>query len=377
LRIKVNKGVYKVFEATEINGMKLKNRFVRSATWEGMAADDGACTPELVELMAQLAYGGVGLIITSHAYVRPHGQAGPSQLSIYKDELIESLKEMVQAVHKYGTPIVLQISHGGCFSSAKLTGKTPLAPSQVEGFGKSPRKEMTTADIQEIINAFGQAAHRAKKAGFDGVQIHAAHGYLLNQFLSPAFNRRTDEYGGTLENRARVLLEVLGEVRAAVGPCFPIMAKLNSRDYLDGGLALDDSLQVGSMLQEEGIDAIELSGGTVVSGKKNPSRLGILSEEKEGYFREAAKAFKENVQVPLILVGGIRSFHLAEQLVEDAYADYISMSRPFIREPHLVKRWESGDSRKATCLSDGKCWGPLMAGEGIRCVVEQELKGKE
>jgi 2,4-dienoyl-CoA reductase-like NADH-dependent reductase (Old Yellow Enzyme family) len=373
----MDKGMYKLFEATEINGMKLPNRFVRSATWEGMAAEDGACKPELVELMAQLAQGGVGLIITSHAYVRPHGQAGPWQLGIYKDELIESLKEMVQAVHKYGASIALQISHGGFFASAKLIGQPPLAPSQVKGFAKSPRREMIRSDVHDIVNAFGQAAYRAKEAGFDGLQIHAAHGYLLNQFLSPAFNRRTDEYGGSVENRARFLLEVLREVRAAVGSKFPVMVKLNSRDYLDGGLTLDDSLQVGSMLQEGGIDAIELSGGTVIPGKESPSWRGILSEEKEAYFRDAAKAFKEKLQVPLLLVGGIRSFHLAEQIIEKGYADYISMSRPFIREPTLVNRWESGDLRKATCLSDSKCWRPLLAGEGIRCVVEEELKGKK
>lgn len=372
----MNKGMDKLFEVTEINGMKLRNRFVRSATWEGMADDKGACTHKLIELMAQLARGGLGLIITSHAYVRSDGQAGPWQLGIYEDRLVENLREMVQAVHKHDTPIVLQISHAGYFSSSKLTTKTPLAPSQVEGFGKSPRKEMTTADIQEIIHAFGQAAHRAKRASFDGIQIHAAHGYLLNQFLSPVFNRRADAYGGSLENRARVLLEVLREVRAAVGPCFPIMVKLNTQDFLEGGLTLEDSLQVGAMLQEGGIDAIELSGGTIVSGKFNPSRPGILSEEKEAYFRDAAKIFKEKLQVPLILVGGIRSFPVAEQLIEEGYADYISMSRPLIREPNLVNRWKSGDLSKAACLSDGKCWGPLIAGEGIRCVVQQELQGK-
>lgn len=372
----MDKGMYKLFEATEINGMKLPNRFVRSATWEGMAAEDGACKPELVDLVAQLAQGGVGLIITSHAYVRPHGQAGPWQLGIYKDELIESLKEMVQAVHKYGTSIALQIAHGGFFANAKLIGQPPLAPSQVKDFAKTPRKEMTRADIHDLVNAFSRAASRAKQAGFDGLQIHAAHGYLLSQFLSPAFNRRTDEYGGSVENRARLLLEVLREVRTAVGSKFPVMVKLNSCDYLDGGFTLEDSLQVGRMLQEEGIDAIELSGGTVIPGKENPYRRGILSEEKEAYFRDAAKAFKEKVQVPLLLVGGIRSFHLAQQLIENGYADYISMSRPFIREPDLVNRWESGDLRKATCLSDGKCWGPLLAGEGLRCVVEEKLKAK-
>jgi len=367
---------YKLFETTEISGMKLRNRFVRSATWEGMADEEGRCTPELSELMVQLARGGLGLIITSHAYVRSDGQAGPRQLGIYEDRLGENLRGMVQAVHQHGAAIALQISHAGYFSSAKIIKQTPLAPSQVAEFAKSPRNEITTKDIQGIITAFGQAAYRAKKAGFDAVQIHAAHGYLLGQFLSPAFNKRKDGYGGDLENRAKILLEVLQEVRRAVGSQFPVMVKLNSDDYLNGGLHLEDSLQVGMMLQQAGIDAIELSGGTMVSGDLNPSRSGILSEKKEAYFRNAGKAFKENLDLPLILVGGIRSFHLAEQLIQEGYADYISMSRPFIREPHLINRWMSGDLRKASCLSDGKCWGPLTAGQGIRCVVEEEIQKK-
>ncbi len=366
----------KMFETTEINGMQLANRFVRSATWEGMASNDGACTFRLMELMAKLAKGGVGLIITSHAYIRPDGQAGPLQLGIYKDEFIDDLRELTSSIHKHGSRIVLQIAHAGYFANPKLTGQMPLALSQVEGYSKSPRKEMTMEEIQDIVEAFGQAAHRSKKAGFDGVQIHAAHGYLLSQSISPAFNKRRDAYGGSVENRAKFLLEVLQGVRANVGPDFPILVKMNSQDFLEGGFTLEDSLQVGTMLQEQGVDAIELSGGTFVSGKLNPSREGITSEEKEAYFREEAKVFKEELNVPLILVGGNRSFQLAEWLVKEGYADYISMSRPFIREPDLVKRWASGDLRKAACLSDNQCFGPTMAGDGIYCVVEKKQKEK-
>ena len=366
-----------MFENTEINKMQLTNRFVRSATWEGMAAEDGSCTPKLMELMTRLAEGGVGMIITSHAYVRQDGQAGPWQLGIYKDEVINGLREITHAVQKHGSRTIVQLAHAGFFANGKLSGQAPMALSQAEGFAKSLRREMTAEDIQGIVESFSQAARRAKEAGSDGVQIHAAHGYLLSQSLSPVFNKRSDAYGGSVENRARFLLEVLHGVRATVGPDFPVLIKMNCQDFLEGGLTLDDSLKIGTMLGEGGIDAIELSGGTFVSGKLNPSRVGIKSEEKEAYFREAAKLFKEKINVPLILVGGNRSFELAEQLVDEGYADYISMSRPFIREPGLIKRWESGDLRKAECLSDNQCFGPAMAGEGIYCVTEKKQKKSE
>ena len=364
----------KLFEVTEINGMRLPNRFVRSATWEGMAQDDGSVTPALVDCMSQLAEGQVGLIISSHAYVRPEGQAGPKQIGVYKDALINGLRQITQAVQGQGGKIVLQISHSGCLADPKLTGQMPLAPSSVEGISKSPCKEMTVGDIQELIEAFGLAAQRAEKAGFDGVQIHAAHGYLMNQFLSPLFNKRTDAYGGSVENRYQILREVLKKVRTTVGDAFPILIKLNSQDFMEGGLTLEDSLKIGRLLQEDGIDAIELSGGTLRSGQLTPFRKGITNEEKEAYFLEAAKVFKETIKVPLILVGGIRSLPVADRIIEQRWADYISMSRPFIRESGLIKRWKSGDLRKASCLSDNQCLGPAMAGEGIYCVVEKKEK---
>lgn len=360
-----------LFEPSTINGMKLTNRFVRSATWEGLATRDGAVTPRLLEVMARLAQGGVGLLITGHAYVRPEGQAGPFQMGAYKDEFVEGLRKLARVVHNHGSRTVLQIAHAGLLAHVELTGQQPLAPSWVEGFVNSPCQVMTVEDIKQVVEAFGRAARLAKEAGFDGVQIHAAHGYLLNQFLSPLFNKRTDAYGGPVENRARALREVVESVRAAVGNDFPVLVKMNCQDFMDGGLTIGDSLQAGAILQDRGIDAIELSGGTGFSGRRVPARMRINSEEKEAYFREEAKSFKDRLHVPLILVGGIRTFHLAEHLVNEGYADYISMSRPLIREPDLVKRWQSGDLRKATCVSDNKCYKPGRSGEGVYCVVEK------
>jgi 2,4-dienoyl-CoA reductase-like NADH-dependent reductase (Old Yellow Enzyme family) len=366
----------KLFETTEINGMKLSNRFVRSATWEGMAGNDGSVTPALVNLMRQLAKGRVGLIISSHAYIKPEGQAGPKQIGVYQDALIDGLCQMTQAVHEQGGKIILQMAHSGGLANPKITGQLPLAPSDLEGITKLPCKTMTKDDIQELTEAFGLAAQRAKKAGFDGIQIHAAHGYLMNQFLSPFFNKRTDAYGGSVESRYRALQEVLKKVRSMVGQAFPALIKLNSQDFLEGGLDLEDSLKIGKWLQDDGIDAIELSGGTFLSGPLTPSRMGITSEEKEAYFLEAAKVFKEKIAVPLILVGGIRSLPVAEGIIDQGVADYISMSRPFIREPGLIQRWKSGDLKKATCLSDNQCFGPARAGEGIYCVVEKKERQK-
>lgn len=367
----------KVFEKTEINGMKLRNRFVRSATWEGMATEDGACTAALVGLMGRLAEGRVGLIITSHAYVRKDGQAGLRQLGIYKDDLVPGLKDMVTAVHARGGTIVTQLAHAGFFANSKLSGTTPLALSEVPAFSKSPKHVLASEEIRGIVDSFVQAGLRARDAGFDGVQIHAAHGYLLSQSLSPAFNKRTDAYGGPVENRARFVLEVLGALRKALGPGFPILIKMNAQDFVEGGLDLEDALKVGRLLQDQGIDAIELSGGTFLSGELIPSRMKISSEEKEAYFRDAGRRFKEILKVPLILVGGMRSIDLAERLVREGYADYISMSRPFIREPGLIARWESGDRSRAKCVSDNQCFGPAVAGEGIYCVVEKKAKEKK
>jgi 2,4-dienoyl-CoA reductase-like NADH-dependent reductase (Old Yellow Enzyme family) len=339
-----------------------------------MATDDGAVTPELTQTMVALAEGGVGLIITGHAYVSPEGQAGPWQLGIHKDELAAGLTSMCGAVHRAGGKIVAQLAHAGHFAAKALTGQAPHVVSNFEGLAKSPRHELTREDIQKLVQAFADAAGRAKKAGFDGVQMHSAHGYLLSQFLSPAYNRRNDTYGGALANRARVHVEVLNAIRETVGKAYPVLIKINSEDCIEDGLSLQDSVAAAKMLADAGIDAIELSGGTLTSGKLSPSRAGINKQEKEAYFMEAAAAYKKAMDLPLILVGGMRSLNVARQTVAGGTADYISMCRPFIREPGLIKRWQSGDTAPAKCKSDNLCFGPAKEGRGVLCVLEEKEK---
>jgi 2,4-dienoyl-CoA reductase-like NADH-dependent reductase (Old Yellow Enzyme family) len=340
-----------LFEKTEINGMSLSNRFIRSATWDGLAADDGACTRAMIDLMARLSKGGVGMIITGHAYIHPHGQHQPWQLGIHRDELITGLRKMTGVVHENDVRIVLQLGYGGAYLS------------------KSRVRQMSVRDMEELVKDFGRAALRAKKAGFDGVQIFAAHGFFLSQLLCPRYNDRNDKFGGSIENRARALLEILQSVREAVGLDYPVLAKLNCQDFVENGLTLEDSIQVGLMLEQGGIDAIELSGGLL----NNPNLMNDTEgKADEVYFRKEARAFKEKIDVPLILVGGIRSFSTAESLLDENIADYISMCRSFIREPDLINRWKSGDHRKAACISCNNCVEQAKKGDGITCVPMEE-----
>ncbi|MCF8069869.1 MAG: NADH:flavin oxidoreductase [Desulfobacterales bacterium] len=360
----------KLFESTTINGMALLNRFVRSATWEGVATADGKVTPALIKMMTDLADGGVGLIMSGHTYVRPEGQATPWQLAIHKDDYIDGLREMTDAVHNCGGKIVMQLAHAGAEAPEKLTGQSPLVVSDFEGLSDKPRREITKGDISELVKAFADASKRAQTAGFDGVQLHAAHGYLLSQFLSPNYNKREDEYGGTIENRSRIYLETYRAIRKAVGIEYPVMIKINGQDYEENGLSLEDSLFVGKMLADEGLDAIELSGGVGdITCKK-----GINKIEKEAYFKDDMATFKKEINIPLILVGGVRSFEVADKLVTNGITDYISMCRPFICEPDLINRWKNGDLRKSECKSDNLCFRPAMKGEGIYCVTREKKK---
>jgi 2,4-dienoyl-CoA reductase-like NADH-dependent reductase (Old Yellow Enzyme family) len=358
----------RLFEATIINKIKLSNRFVRSATYEGLANEDGSCANRLTEKIAELADRSVGLIITSHTFVSPEGRARPLQLGIYKDAMISGLREMTEAVHSKKSRIILQLSHGGAQADPKISGLEALGPSPFEKADRTVSKQMSIADIFRIVESFGDAALRARQAGFDGIQIHAGH-------LSPHFNKRNDAYGSSLENRTRFLLEVFDKIRARAGKDFAVLVKLNSEDFLENGLQMDEMVSVSQMLEAKGIDAIEISGGTPLSGEKIPSREGILkTEEEEVYYRKAASQFKKMVKVPLILVGGIRSFGVAERLVDEGLADYIALSRPLIREPHLVSRWQSGDLSKATCISCNLCYEPILSGKGLSCEVDNRLK---
>ena len=361
----------KLFASSCIKTMELPNRFIRSATWEGLADPDGSVTPQLIDTLVALARGEVGLIIAGHAYVRPEGQATPRQLGLYKDELLPGLRQLTAAVHAQGGRIAAQLAHAGNFAAENLTGQTPWAVSEYDGLVDSPRHEMTGADIKELVKAFAAAAARAKDAGFDAVQLHAAHGYLLSQFLCPIFNRRRDEYGGSIGNRARVHVEILKAIREVVGPDFPVLIKMNCQDFAENGLTVADSVMAADLMAQAGLDAIEVSGGLLTGGKLSPTRPGINSPDKEAYFSEELRIFRKAIHLPLILVGGIRSFEVAERLVDNGLADYIAMSRPFIREPNLIKRWQTGDRRKAMCKSDNLCFKPAFAGQGISCLTAE------
>lgn len=360
-----------LFEKSSINGLTLPNRFVRSATWTGLADEDGKVTDELVDFYRELGSGGVGLIISGFAYVDKMGKAGIRQLGVYDDKLVSGLSEFVDEVHDVGGKIVLQLAHGGFFANPKLIDDLPLAPSNVDGVASAPRVEMSRGQILDVVESFGEAGARAKEAGFDGVQLHMAHGYLLSQFLSPAFNKRADKFGGDLEKRIRVPLMVLEEVRESVGDDYPLMAKLNCRDFYRDGLGLEESLRVGEVLEGAGLDALEVSGGTVVSGEKNPSRENIQNVEDEAYFEKEAESFMETLNIPIMLVGGIRSFDVAERLVSEGITNYISMSRPLIHNPALINQWKRGEREKCSCVSCNKCLEVGNFGEGIRCMVKE------
>jgi 2,4-dienoyl-CoA reductase-like NADH-dependent reductase (Old Yellow Enzyme family) len=367
-----------LFDKIDINGMVLRNRSVRSATWTGMADKNGQCSVKLIKATEKLARGEVGLIITGFAYVMPNGQALPRQLGIHSNAMTANLRQMTTAVHKAKGKICLQIVHAGVQTLVKDRGGVPVwGPSAVEDkvFRWMP-KAMTQKEIKNTVQAFADAAARAKRAGFDAVQLHGAHGYLISQFLSPARNRRTDKYGGPIENRARFLFEVYRAVRKAVGKDFPVLIKLNTKDFVRGGFHEKDALFVAKKLDKMGIDAIEMSGGTPASGDLMPSRTKIRSISDEAYFLPSAKKIKKQVSVPIILVGGVRSLQAIDQILEKGEADLVSMARPFIREPDLVRRWKQGNEKKAKCISCNQCFRAAASRQGVYCVVERRRKQK-
>jgi 2,4-dienoyl-CoA reductase-like NADH-dependent reductase (Old Yellow Enzyme family) len=367
-----------LFEPTVINGMTLTNRFVRSATWEGLATPEGYATEALTRLLVTLAEGRVGLIITSHACVSPEGLAAPGQLGIYTDGHVPALAELVGKVHAAGGKIALQVSHGGRYA-LKLQDVVRIGPSTIESKGETQCKEMTEREIENMVSHFAEAARRAKMAGFDALQIHAAHGYLVSEFLSPYFNKRTDTYGGPAANRAKFLLNIVGAMRREVGDGFPLLVKLNSQEFLEGGYTVEDMLAVASLLEEASINAIEMSGGHHVQGifgEFFPARPTKAKTEERPYYLDEARLYKKKIRVPLMLVGGIRSLDWARRIAADGYADYVSLSRPLIREPGLIARWQSGDSARATCISDNGCFKPGLEGKGIYCTVDAKERGR-
>lgn len=367
-----------VFDPIELNTMRLPNRIVRSATWEGMCDPDGRPGERLRHCYEDLSRGGAGLVITGYAFVRPEGRQMPGKMGIHTDDFMKDFLRLTNAVHDAGGRIAVQLVHAGGQADTKMAGRRPLAPSavKVKQFPETP-EELHRDEIQNIVTAFGEAALRARECGFDAVQLHGAHGYLINQFLSPLTNRRMDDYGGSLENRCRFPMEVYYRVREATGKHFPVLIKLNASDNLEGGLSEDDARYAAGELSRAGIDAIEISTGTNASGALSPVRTKIDRPEKEAYNLSAARRVKESVACPVIVVGGVRSWETAERAVGNEGVDLVAMSRPLIREPDLPLRWWKGDRCPAACISCNRCFRPGIREGGIYCVAEKEERERE
>ncbi len=326
-----------VFQTANLGSLELKNRLIHSATFECMADENGAVTDLLVKRYATLAKGEVGLIIPGYMYVHPRGKASARQTGIHDDRLIAGLTRLVDAVHAAGGLIAFQLAHGGRQCPKKVIGKAPLAPS---GFGRDPASmnkpaAMTETDIQEVIVSFAKAAKRAFEAGADAIQLHCAHGYLLNEFLSPFFNRRQDQWGGSSENNFRLLREIILAIQKTVGKDRVIMVKMNTDDFTpQKGITPDLAAQYAAWLDDLGVAALELSGGTFYTfhALRGDVPIDDLARALPWWMRP--------------------------------------MSRPFIREPFLAKRMKQGKTKEAACISCNKCFAAVFNELPLRCYVD-------
>ncbi len=403
------------FQPGRIGNVEIKNRLVRSATFENAASDEGEVTDVLLDIYRNLARGGIGLIVTGIIGVYSKSIMH-NQVRADDDKFIPGLRKIPKAVHEVSDDckIMAQLHHPGrqvadpenpgAFArymppalvtamqasppSQPASRETqhviePTAPSEVLDtlFQRKPRK-LTLEEIEEIIDAFAEGIKRIEEAGFDGVQLHAAHGWLLSSFLSPRTNRREDIYGGSSENRARILNEIFKRARKKVGKDFPIMIKMNTTDFLPEGTDLNEALKVGEILAKTGFSALETSGGmweSVTVSEEDlgwrpvllpESRTGIVSGKQEAYFLPAAKEMKKRTDAPIILVGGIKSIGTIEEVLNSGAADFVSMCRPLIRQPNLPDLWLSGEGPdKAECASCNAC---LPLGESLRCRAKKD-----
>lgn len=368
----------KLLEEVQISNLKMKNRVVRGALWEDLADAKGHLTPELSSIYEELASGGVGTIITGYAFVTEDEQPNPGMMGIYSDSFIPEYKEFTDKIHSHGANIIMQIVYGGFMTNFETENRVIWGPSAMQNENTGTwAKEISKDEIKYLTEAFAEAALRVKKSGFDGVEIHAGHGYLLSQFLSPYYNKRTDKYGGTIENRGRIIFEVFSAMREKVGKEFPIWIKLNSADYVqEGGLTQEDSMFVAKKLSELGIDAIEVTGGNesikiVLESNLGPARKKIkLSKENQSYFKDYAAKLSSEIDTPIILIGGNRDVDVMEEILNTTNIELFSMARPLTAEPDLINTWTNGDLKTPKCVSCNQCYST----PGKRCILNMNKK---
>ncbi|NPD47766.1 NADH:flavin oxidoreductase [Lentimicrobium sp. S6] len=368
----------KLLKVTKVRNIKLNNRIFRSALWMNMADKEGHITPQLYKVYKDLSKGGAGMIITGYSMVDPNDRANPGMMGIYNDSFIDEHKKLVDIVHSNDTPIAIQLAYGGSqtnhpdFEDASLWGPSAI---KNRATGITP-KEMTNDNIRHVVKMFTNASVRAQKAGYDAVELHAAHGYLLSQFLTPYCNRREDEYGGNIENRSRIIVEVITSIRKAVGSAFAIMIKMNHDDFMDEGegLTLADAIEVAKIFENAGADLLEISGANESSGKGiSPARTKIHKPELQSYFLEPTQQIASAVSIPVMLMGGNRNFARLQDILNQTDIKYFSMARPLLSEPDLVNKWKKNPEYKPLCVS---CNGCYREGE-VGCVVQEKLMAKK
>lgn len=325
-----------IFEPVQLGSLHLKNRLVRSATWEGIAAPDGSIDDKAYDIYKELSEGGVGAVITGFTSVSGNDTYFGGMMRLSDDALIPGYRRLTDLVHKEGIPVIAQLALGAYYR--EVNGR----------YLQAEPDQMTDEEIRLVIRQFADAALRAEKAGFDGVQIHAAHFFFLSRFISPAVNHRRDDWGGSTENRSRILLEILTGIRQAA-PGLHVTAKINCSDFTYGGLDEKESLEICRLLDSVGIDSIEISGnGTSVSG--------IKAHRNEGYFAGAAADVASAVSCPIIVVGGFRSLDTMEAVLNQTKIEFISLSRPLLREPDLPKKMAEDSSAVSKCISCNACY---------------------
>ncbi len=320
-----------LFEPITIKGLVLKNRLVMPPMATNMATEDGEVTDRHIRHYTTRARGGVGLIIIEHTYVSRGGRLSQRQLGLYDDRLVPGLKRLVEAIHAEGTKVIIQLTHGGAKTRQNVTGEQPAGPGTVMLPNASEvSRPLTIPDIQAIVVRFGEAAYRAMEAGFDSVELHGAHGYLLSQFLSPYTNQRNDVYGGNLTGRLTFPLEVIKEVKAKLGENTPLFYRFGADDMLEGGLTRQDGKLAAQHLKGAGVDVFDVSGG--IGGDGQRSLTG------QGYFVPLAEGIKETVKVPVIGVGNITEPEYADSIVREEKVDLVAVGRLLLSNPEFPKQ---------------------------------------
>ena len=367
------------------NGTTIKNRFFKSAMSEGMGTRDFQPKKNIATLYKRWAEGGTGLIITGNIMVDPKGTAEPGNIVFDKNSNMEILKEWAKQGQQHGAKVMVQLNHPGK-QAPKTVSKQTVAPSAVplgNGLNKlfSTPRALTTSEVEELVQKFVTSAKVAKEAGFSGVQIHAAHGYLISQFLSPHDNRRTDKYGGSLENRMRFLKEIYLGMREELGKDFTIGIKINSTDFKEDGLTEEDSLETIVELANLGLDFVEISGGTY----ERPAMMGATSKStNQVFFAEYSKKLKQKIEIPVVVTGGIRSINAMNTLLNDNTTDFIGIARPLTIDPNIPNKIKQGTYTivETTRVSTGvkkldKIFGSLLGIVYYQVLMQNIAKGKE